>query len=115
MTLAALVRPADTDVTHLREHDLQRLGAIEQAITDEVTRRYPDATSWSVAATSAASGRPTHFYFDEPVAVQSRDGRRREIALLGTPAAGAAYELSLYLPARQGVVHTVAIREGVQP
>lgn len=115
MTLTALAHPDDTDVAHLTEHDLERLRSIERAISDEVERRYPDAVAWSVTATNAASGRPTRFYLDDPIAVHTPGARPREMSLLGTPAAGAAYELSLYLPARQGTVHAVATREGAQP
>ena len=96
----------------------RRLHDLEALITSAILRRHPDAVAWSVTATNAASGRPGHFYFDEPVTVYTRAGdelHATEIGLRGTPAAGAAYDLSLHVPATRGTVHAVTVQKGPRP
>ena len=117
MTLTA-APPPDVATPDGRSDAEQQLHDIEAVITDAVLRRYPDAVAWSVTATNAASGRPGHFYFDEPVTVYTAAAGQlvaTEIGLRGTPAAGAAYDLSRYVHAAQGVVHAVTTRKGPRP
>lgn len=94
-----------------------RAAALEDLITAAVLRQVPGALGWAVSATNAASGRPDHFYWDEPVDVCAPTDGGLSCWQVGLPDidADAVFQLTNTLPARRGARHVVAIVEGFQP
>jgi hypothetical protein len=75
--------------------DSERLAAIERAVTSEVLRAHPSATTWSAMSDSAGAWHPD-------VAVSTPRSGALDVdvlSLIGTNAAGAIAEgLTTYLP-----------------